>query len=133
MLTTMSRERERESSPPLFLPIDAAKIQFNRWVANKAQGVCIYIYICIRSSSGSWIIPGITIVRVPALNYPYRQTGCFYSPSKVVPFDYAMYDHALFRDIARSIRPCSQENERLNATNDTFYSPSFSLLTFFNF
>lgn len=50
MLTTMSRERERESSPPLFLPIDAAKIQFNRRVANKAQGVYIYIYIFVAAA-----------------------------------------------------------------------------------
>lgn len=115
-------ERERSLLP--LSSIDAAKIQFNRRVANKAQDMYIYIYI--RSSSGSWIIPGITIVRVPALNYPYRQTGCFYSPSKVVP---VRCTTALFPDIGRSIRSCSQENERLSATNDTFYS-CFALLLF---
>lgn len=116
-------ERERSLLP--LSSIDAAKIQFNRRVANKAQDMYIYIYIR-SSSSGSWIIPGITIVRVPALNYPYRQTGCFYSPSKVVP---VRCTTALFPDIGRSIRSCSQENERLSATNDTFYS-CFALLLF---
>lgn len=49
------RERDRERDEVFFPspPIDAAKIQFNRRVANKAQGVCIYIYIFLAAAAAS--------------------------------------------------------------------------------
>lgn len=107
------RERARNwtGKEASLIPIDAAKIQFSRRVVHKAG--------YIRSSS--WIIPSITIVRAPALNYLYRQTRCFYSPRKSFRST-TLRAHrrstSAFCNIGRSIDPTRRKRK---ATRNRWY------------
>lgn len=128
------RDRERDEVFSPSPPIDAAKIQFNRRVANKAQGVCIYIYIY--SQQQQQLLVNYTrhndrTRTRPKL--PLSTNGMFLLPleSRSVRLRDVRPRYSVILDDLSD--PVPQENERLNATNDIFYScfalllPPFSL------